>query len=155
MNVPALFVTQRGQRVIAPERSGAAVVDPETGEVAFRAWVCTNPSCPGKQTDGDPLLFIWEDPLFSVGEDGTLQYEEVPNREELIVQRGGFLEPTCPACYEHRNRAGESAEERQQYADWCRIHVLPQSAKRLKELDEEHTRRLESVKRRRTRVERD
>jgi len=43
----------------------------------------------------------------------------------------------CPACLTKRNPKRESAKLRQQYVQAVRPYVLPEAAKRLRQLDEE------------------
>lgn len=146
--LPALYLTLNGEEVIAPRNKGDVIVDPASKQLAFRAYTCNNPQCPGrgKESGSRPFLFIWHDPLWFVNSEGELEYEVVPDRSEQIVERGGHIEPTCPECLTQRNPENEDAATRQQYRDWVTYYVFPETAKRQKELDEEHRQRLEYIK---------
>lgn len=148
LSLPALYLTHEGQQeVIAPSDKGDVIVDPSSGKLAFRAWTCNNPDCPGKRPPGQrPYLFIWRDPLYFVNDRGEVDFDPVPNRAEVIVERGCFLEPTCPECLTLRDRAKESPEVARQYVDWCQQYVLPATAKRAEELKLEAQARTEYIK---------
>jgi hypothetical protein len=114
LTLPALYLTAPShKRIIAPAGLALFTKDKETGEMIWPALYCTNPDCPGRR-EGEPLLFIEPD--------------------------AGFA---CPQCVAKRNRATESAEVRQQYINWVRPYVLPETAKKLKELDAELQNRIE------------
>ena len=136
LSLPALYLTHEDHdEVIAPSDKGDVIVDESLGKLAFRAWTCNNPECPGKKPPNQrPLLFIWHDPLYFIDDQGAVNYDPVPNRAEVIVERGGLLEPTCPECLKIRDRAKETPEVAQKYRDWCQQYVLPQSAKRAEQL---------------------
>jgi hypothetical protein len=147
LSLPALYLTYDDKReVIASGDQGDVIVDKDSGKLAFRAWTCTNPDCPGKKPAGQrPLLFIWHDPLYFVDESGSVNYDAVPNRAEMIVKRGGHLEPTCPECLKIRDGARETPAVEQQYRDWCQQYVLPTAASRSEELRQEVRARREYI----------
>lgn len=161
MSLDAIFLTDDGREIIAPMgRDGTrAEVIVDNGELAFAAYVCKNPNCKGvgkkiSEEQERPYLFVWKDPLVEAKSDGTVGYREFASaqaRMQLVEQAGGTLEPICPACLKVRNVDGESTEERQQYSDWCEFYVLPETEKRLKELDEERQQRIKFMKERKNR----
>lgn len=135
LQVETLFLTADGRRFVAPMSPERAIVA-EGGSLAWPAWQCNNPDCPGRQPDGSPLVFPWPDPFQSVGPDGRIVVRQPLNDEdEKLFQK--FSEQNCPACLPRRKPAEESKALRQQYKDWCQPHVLPAAAKRLAELDRE------------------
>lgn len=105
--LPYLYLTEKTQsEVLAPLESGRVIVDPKTGEIAWQAFECNYPSCPGqgKGNNGRPFLFTWPDPSPKINEDGkTVSYETLWNREaetkeEYLARLGGDPRPTCPEC---------------------------------------------------------
>lgn len=146
IELPALYITEISKReVIAPSGTGDVLLDSESGEMAFRAWHCTNPDCAAKKPAGErPSLFIWRDPFYQVV-DGEIAWECVGDRETETIARGGTILPTCPACLTIRDQASESEQQKTQYAQWCTEYVLPKTIQRMKELDQEHQRRIESL----------
>ena len=160
--LPALFLTANTRKeVILPADVVCPVVDKETGELCWRAYVCTNPSCSGKGKTswGRPLLFIHPDPLVKVGPDGKAFYEKPPPGKEpfeYLLELGGTTYPTCPECLKIRNPESETREQMMQYAHWVEPYVLPETARRLNELDEEEQRwREQRQKRKNRRPDRD
>jgi hypothetical protein len=114
LELPAVYLTAKSHKRII-ERAGLPLFtkDPETGEVVWPALCCTNPDCPGRR-DGEPLLFIEPDADYA-----------------------------CPQCAVKRNLAAETEAVRQQYINWVRPYVLPETAEKLKQLDAELQRRVE------------
>jgi hypothetical protein len=64
--------------------------------------------------------------------DGTIDYDQKKSKEEGKVAGGA-----CPECLKKRNLKTESNAIRNKYAKWVKPHVLPESAKRKKELEAE------------------
>ncbi len=144
--VPYVFLTEKTKHeILAPLTSGRAIVDPATGEFAWIAYTCTNPSCPGKGQgqNGRPFLFIWTDPSPNVEPGGIVSYGNDcgPNEkmDDYIKRVHADPEPTCPECAKVRNRSQESEKLKQQYKDWAKLYVPPENLTRMKELDEEET----------------
>ena len=130
MKLPALYMTAKShKRIIAPAGNGM-FLDKETGELCWPALACTNPDCPGRQ-DGELYLFIEPDQGFYIKSDKTLGYNAAAARA------APWSDGTCPKCATTRNRATESNEVRQRYVNWARPYVLPDTAEKLKTLDEE------------------
>lgn len=137
MTVDTLFITADGQRLTRPMNPDrVVVVDAAAGTLAWPAWQCNNPDCPGRQADGVPFLFPWPDPFKSVKPDGTIavRQPDMPAERKLFDD---FATQKCPACLERRTPATESQEKAQQYKDWCQPHVTPSAAKRVAQLDRE------------------
>lgn len=149
--LPALYLTADGREVIVPGSGRDVIVAPGSRELAFRASMCTNPACPnqGRGRGGRPFLFTWVDPLARVDERGEVQFDVVPDRTAEVLRRGGMPEPTCPGCAGLRDKARESAEDRQRYRNWVVYYELPESAARNKELDAEYRRQLQAQGKRR------
>lgn len=146
-SLPALYLTKSGREIIAPRNPERAIAN--RGELAYAAWACRNPNCPGEKNGDRPFLFVWPNPLAELNADGTLgRREQKPNEDYVDLLRAMNIPetPTCPACLQQRNVAKESTAQRNQYFTWCEEFVLPETAARLKELDEEHRRRIEYVK---------
>jgi len=141
LKVDTLFLAPDGERIVRPMNPDRLVViDAATGKIAWPANQCNNPDCPGR-VDRSPHLFPWPRPFVSVQADGT-----VLERSPLMAAGGGltaadqklfdnYAEQKCPACLKKRKLASESAQQRQQYKDWCLPYVLPSAAQRLTELD--------------------
>ena len=135
MQLPALYFTaQTHQRVIAPADKGLFVHEP-TGELCWPALVCNNPDCPGRKAN-EPLLFIEPDMGVYVKADKTIEYDATRARAAT-----GAAGP-CPACAKLRRPASEPPAQRQQYVDWVRPYVLPETAAAGAKLDEELRRRI-------------
>lgn len=137
LTVDTLFITKDGQRVTQPMNPDrAVVVDAASGTLAWPAWQCNNPDCPGREADGTPLLFPCPDPFKSVSPDGTIVTRQAnfPADQKLFDD---FATQKCPACLEKRTPASESKQQAQQYKDWCQPHVTRKAAKRIAELDRE------------------
>lgn len=133
--VETLFLTADGRRSVRPMNPDRAIVA-EDGSLAWPAWQCNNPDCPGRQPDGSPLVFPWPDPFQIVGPDGQITVRQPLNdADEKLFEK--FSEQNCPACLPQRKPTQESKTRRQQYKDWCQPHVLPAAAKRLQELERE------------------
>ncbi len=160
MQLDTVFLTKNGREVVAPRGKDGIQVDVivDSGELVWLALTCTNPNCPGKEEaiePGDrPFLFIWADPLVVAKPDGSVGYLEIgpdQDRMELVRALGGQMEPACPECLKTRDIDSESDEERQKFVDFCQPYFLPETAARMKELDEEHSRRLKHLEERRNR----
>jgi hypothetical protein len=136
-SVDTLYLTDDGRKIIAPGTVRGMIVDPASGKLAWEAWQCDNPQCPGRKPDGSPLLFPWPDPFAYVTDDGKPGIHQ-PQTEEDFKRMEAFANKQCPACLKERNLASETREEREQYRNWLKVHVLPQAAARLKELDAEY-----------------
>ena len=108
-----LFLTAKtNRRILAPSQT-ATFVDPVTGEPAWPAFTCHNSKCPKRGTEDEPYLFIFSD------------------REQR---------QTCPACAEENDPDSFSTRELRRYLSWTRPYTLPETARRIKELDAERKR---------------
>jgi len=144
--LPVLYLTAKTHKeVVRPKirsQNLQDLVDKETNELMWEALVCTNPACPGKSkaTADRPYIFINPDPMFDVNPDGTIKPPDatiVGQQYELERERrGGFSEPTCPECKKNRPKT-ETAAEHARYVNFVKEYVLPETANRNKELDEE------------------
>lgn len=135
LSVDTLFITEDGAELIAPGNKLGVVVAPKSNELAWAAWTCENPNCPGEGKKGRPFLFIWPNFLAYVKDDGTVGFR-LPQGEDDLTKFQEFAEPACPACLKIRDRASESPEERLRFQNWCVKYVLPEAKERIKELDE-------------------
>lgn len=118
LSLPAVYLTEKThQRIVAPQRKGK-FIDEKTGETCWRALTCLNPQCP-RQPDGDePFLFLETD------------------------TEGGL----CPKCLTVRNLKTETPKQRQQYVNWTRPYVLPETEKKTKKLEEDRKKLIEAAK---------
>lgn len=136
-SVGKLYLTGKTLRkIFLTGNVSAPFVDEETGELCWRALICTNPKCP-KQ--GKEYFFVHDDPLVTVGFDGQPIWPEVGEGQDygqLAIAAGGFPDPTCPACYEKfRKGKQETQVERQRYANYVKEYETPEAAKKREELD--------------------
>ncbi|MCA9267069.1 MAG: hypothetical protein KDA41_01295 [Planctomycetales bacterium] len=137
LTVDTLYITADGQQITAPGNADRAlVVDQAAGAIAWPAWRCDNPACPGRSATGEPFVFPWPDPFASVSSAGAIVIRQ-PVSDADFKTMDDYAEQKCPQCLAQRNIARESDETRQQYKNWCQPHVLPSAAKRLAELDAE------------------
>lgn len=127
--LPSVFITaDSNQQVTAPGNKGVFVHE-ETGELAWRALTCTNPDCPAKKPAGEqPFLFIAPDPANVANPDGTIGYDR------SLVDEADNNFGNCPECLKIRSLATESDKDRQRYSNYAVPYVLPETAKRRKEL---------------------
>ena len=147
--MPALYLIPGTLREVVAEGSHSAAVDPESGELAFRALVCGNPECPGLESGGEPVRFVWIDPLKIAQPDGSVGFKAVEDRTAETIRLGGTLEPQCPACLKTRDLASETPEVQQQYRGYCQEYVLPETERRKQELGQEHYRLIQEKRKRR------
>jgi hypothetical protein len=133
--LPAVYFTfETKQKVLAPASKGV-FVDEKSGEVCWLASACNNPDCPAKQADGEPFLFIAPDYGYFRKDDGTLGHDPKKAAAHKMQPED------CPECRKKRNLRSETSAQRQQYIDWVRPYVLPETTDKMKELDEELKRR--------------
>ena len=121
ITLPAVFLTEKTHQEVIAPGNTQPV---HNGQPCWRAYMCTHPDCPGEGKNGRPYLFINSKP-------GSDTY--------------------CPACLRGRDPSKLSAEIGREYRWAVKLYVLPESAERLRQLDEEHKRRLEELKRRKNR----
>jgi len=134
-NVEAMFLTEDGTKVFGA-RYLKAVIDPESGKIAHRVQKCTNPDCPGRGEDGEPLLFPWVNKMLYLGSDGEINHLPVQTKEEVRMV-AVHAEVICPVCVKTRKRSTESEEVRDQYRQWCKAYVPPRALEQLKELEDQ------------------
>lgn len=139
LQVDTLYLAEDGREIIAPGNRQGVIVEPGTGKLAWAAWECNNPSCPGRKPDGKPQLFPWPNPFFYAKPDGTVGQRQ-PITEAELLQADENRDVRCPACLKIRNLPSETPEQRMQYRAWCQQHVLPQAAEQRKKLAEEYRR---------------
>ncbi len=136
-----LYLTEEGQEIIAPGSPFEATVDPKTNKLAWRAWQCNNPNCPGEGKGDRPFLFTWPDPFKFVAEDGTIGVRQ-PISDEDFELFDKFSQQACPACLKSRNRETETLDQQLEYQAWCQLYVLPESAQRLQEIGKDYRKNL-------------
>ncbi|MCE9553962.1 MAG: hypothetical protein K8T91_11385 [Planctomycetes bacterium] len=139
MTVDTLYFANDGRELVAPGNVLRATVDPTTRKLAWAAWQCDNPQCPGRKPDGKPQLFPWPNPFLFIKEDGTIATRQ-PVTEPELLQADENRDVRCPACLKNRNLSAETPQQREQYRNWCRLHVLPQAAQQRKKLEDEYRR---------------
>lgn len=130
MELPAVYLTAGGKRIEAPSGRGP-FVDAETGEIAWMALACLRPDCPGKKSDGEPVLFIAPDSAMYVAADGKIATDPSRATEEPPHAM------QCPVCWKQRNLSAETSAQKQQFNNWVAPYVLPETTARLAELEQE------------------
>ena len=136
-SVDTLYLTEDGQRLVAPKRVRGMTVDVASGKLAWQAWECGNPNCPARGTDGKPFLFPRPDPFAYVNADGEPDIRQ-PTTADDFKQMDEYMLRRCPACLTTRKLSSETAEQREQFQNFVKPHVLPQAEMRLRQLDEEY-----------------
>jgi hypothetical protein len=140
--LPAVYLTAKtSKRIVAPIEKGV-FVDKETGELAWPAKVCTNPSCPGRGAAGEPFLFVAPDLSLKANPDGTVGYDSA--KEVEIDNYFG----NCPKCLATRNLTAESNADRKKYSDFVQEYVLPETEKGRKDLAEQRQARQKALEER-------
>ena len=134
-----LYLNAKTKKRVLTPKSQVNFVAKDTGEICWRAFECRNPNCPAKAVNPDLFLFITPDPAVYIKPDGTLGFDEGKANGAIQQETTG----SCPECLKIRNLESESSATRERYASYVQPHVLPETAKRLKELDEEYKRRVE------------
>ncbi len=134
LEVETLYFTADGERIYAPGADRGMIVD-DSGRVAFAAWQCENPDCPGRTND-KPFLFPLPDPFAYVDDKGQVAIGQ-PISDADMAKFEDFIDLKCPACLPTRDRERETAEQRQQYQSWVTRHVTPKAQRQLAELEEE------------------
>ena len=134
LKVDLLYLTEDGREIIAPSNRFGAVVDRKTNKLASAAWQCDNPNCPGEGTKGRPFLFPRRNPFGLVKEDGTVGCRQPESKKDIEIFEQ-YAVATCPACSKTQ----------------VRQYVPPETAARLKQLEEQHRRYLEERERRKRR----
>ena len=131
-SLPTLYLTGKTRKQVIAAGDRGNFVDDKTREICWRVMECGNPDCPGRGADGKPLQFVTPNPAMYVKPDGTIDYDQKKSKEEEKMAGGA-----CPECLKKRNLKTESNADRNKYAKWVKPHVLPESAKRKKELEAE------------------
>jgi hypothetical protein len=141
--VPTLYLTEDGDEVIAPGNRRRVVVDEETGKLAFMAFICEHPECPGKGTgkNGRPFLFIWPDP-FAYVENGEVKIRLVQTEEDFRKQ-AEYADMACPECLKTRDLKTEPVQETMVYNGAIKPYVLPESKAELEKLEAAYQKFLE------------
>lgn len=138
-----LYLTaDSGREVRAPATRGI-FVDEATGELCFPAYQCGDPDCPGRKAEDRPFLFVHRDVMLRAGPDGAVVRDAFPAGQDpvaFIRSRGGFPDPTCPACRE-RPGGRPDAVGGARDADWVQPYTLPETAARRSQLEEEYQRK--------------
>lgn len=145
VQVPTLYLTEDGREIIAPGNQRGAIVDPQTNQIAWKAYQCENPNCPGEGKGDRPFVFPRPHPLLYVNEEGKIA-ARTPKTKEDFEQFDAYAEAKCPACLKIRDLKSETDEERHQYNNWVEPYVLPEAEERLEELEAEHERYLEYLR---------
>jgi hypothetical protein len=104
------------------------------------AMECANPKCPARVESGMPHIFITPDPGVFVNKSGELAFD--PEKEEEANRKGGFF--GCEKCIPLRQKqmlqsglGVETKADIERYASYVVPHVLPETKKRLAELEAE------------------
>ena len=134
-----LYLNAKTKKRVLTPKSQVNFVAKDTGEICWRAFECRNPNCPAKAVKPDLFLFITQDPAIYIKPDGALDFYEGKANETIQQETTGG----CPEYLKIRNIESEPAATRERCASYVRPHILPETAKRLKESDEEYKRRIE------------
>lgn len=150
--LPGIYFTEKTNKEIrAPEAKGLHI-DPQTKEICYQPFECTNPDCPGRSPDGKGFIFIHRLAEVSVGPDGQIAYEQPPagmTYAEFAKSKGTHDRAMCPKCLAQRNLQSETDEQRAQYSAWLRPYVLPETAKRRAELEAEYQEAYQALQKKR------
>jgi hypothetical protein len=85
------------QKASGPPSGGQmAVLDPATGQIAWRALACFNPDCSARGKGGGPYLFAYPVKSIKIGPDGKLMLDKTVND-----QPSDPLGAQCPVCGSH------------------------------------------------------
>jgi pSer/pThr/pTyr-binding forkhead associated (FHA) protein len=139
VSLPTLYLTEKTKQRVVTAGSQENFVDKKTGKICWRAFECRNPDCPAKAADRNSYLFIIPEPGVFLTPDGTLGFDQEVAKKVIESGNSGG----CPECLKIRDLKSESSSIRERYASYVQPHVLPETAKRLKELNEEYKRRVE------------
>jgi len=137
LSLPRLYMTHPSHRRITASTGRGVFVDPESGELAWPALACHRPECPGRGRSGQPYLFISPDSTLYAAADGTIAADV--SRSASLSHHDG----QCPMCKTQRRPGAETPQQRQQYIDWVRPHVLPAAAQRMVELERQRQHRIQ------------
>jgi hypothetical protein len=138
-NLPTLFLTEKTKQRVEMLGGMGSFVKKDIGEICWRAFECRNPDCPAKTGDSDPYLFILPEPGVFMRPDWTLGFDREVARK--AIQSGTI--GGCPECLKIRDLESETLTIRERYASYVQPHVLPDTAKNIKKLDDEYRRRIE------------
>ena len=94
---------------------------------------CFNLKCPALTTGGKPPIFINPNPSIFIEPDGTIGQD--PVRALKAAKVGPLV--ACPECLKTRTVNSESREAKEKYLSWVQPYMLPETIKRIKELEEE------------------
>ena len=132
-SLPALFLAGKLEKRITAPGDKRYFLNAESKEIYWRAMTCKNPKCPAVKDGGKPSIFINPNPAVVLHPDGTLGH--YPERAAKAAEAGPIV--ACPECLKTRDVATESIETKEIYLSYVRPYILPETAKRLKELDNE------------------
>jgi hypothetical protein len=138
-SLPALFITAQTRKRITAPGNKQFFIDKESQEICWRAMICFNPKCPALKTGGKPPIFINPNPSVFIKADGTIG--QAPARALKAAKAGPLV--ACPECLKTRTVNSESREAKEKYLSWVQPYVLPETIKRIKELEAEQTSRSE------------
>jgi hypothetical protein len=131
--LPSLFLTGVTLNRVISTNSAGVFIDQASGELCWPALECQNPICPGRGENGKFFMFIFPDPSFYLKPDKTIGFDMAKAKAAGTTNRG----QSCPKCLTKRTLSLETQETREQYANYVRPYVLPETAKRLAELEAE------------------
>jgi hypothetical protein len=139
VNSPSLFMTKSGAQMKAPG-DRRCFVDQASGKLFWMVLECKNPKCPAIVESGKPNIFIIPDPGVFVSKSGKLDFD--PEKEEKAKRKGGFF--GCKKCIPLRQKqmlqsglGAETNADIERYESYVVPHVLPETKKRLAELEAE------------------
>ncbi len=129
--LPKLFMTAKTHKRIEAPASRNIFIDEGTGETAWPAAECHAPNCPGREGD---TLYLFPDinPAMHAKPDGTIAPGTPPEGNN-----GGKPAGFCPKCWKAFNLANAGQDKQREYNLYVKPHVLPETAKRMAELEQE------------------
>ena len=138
-SLPALFLTAQSRKRITGPGTKQFFIDKDSKEICWRAMTCVNPRCPALKSGDKPPIFINPNPSVFIKPDGTIGQD--PARAMKAAKAGPLI--ACPECLKTRNVKNESRDSKEKYLSWVQPHVLPETAKRIKEFEAEQKSRTE------------
>jgi hypothetical protein len=75
-----------------------AYVDPQSGNIAWRAWTCYNPECSGRGKGGGPLIFVKKWNNARIGEERKVVYDLIQLTEDEEKEQRSKPPIICPSC---------------------------------------------------------
>ena len=125
-------MTDPSRRAVTAPSGKGPFVDQQTGEICWPVLACHAPDCPGAGDGGTPFQFIAPDPAIVLKADGSLGYDQ--SRAAAAGAGAGG----CPQCA--KLPVTSPAEQQRRTIEFVKPYTLPDTARRLEQLDAERKR---------------